>query len=370
MFKASIEEYKLLKVDIIEIKQCITRYVGYIIGSNGVAFLIFGYLKRGETGSMAFSDTTVLIIQCFIITSLYYVLVYKFKSHNRYVGYTQLLSNEALHYSIEQRDEEISFTESLDVNSGSDPINMESISYSIFTWDSLMNFWNSRTSPKSYPKGYYDKLDFRFILPKGRSYSDVGEFDGKNPIQLFIENILWRVNFQSQGSTRKLYAKFKSKSWNYPFHLLILSIIPVIVAVIFILMGNDQIGFKVIVLVILLACWVYNIMATLAVLNGQHTIDYMSWAFLSFRVKMLNNYGVRPFYYSLHFNRYFKSLILLKKIKEIIDSAERTELVKQGYFEGFNVKELEKKILFGLKVSDEEKKFLKKIRRDYFKNSL
>ena len=92
MLKPSLEEYKLLRVDLAEIRAQITKYMGFIISILGGA----GILSRvffGEVGS-AVGVLLVMLFTMMVTTLLFEIIWYKFRSHNRHAGYIQMLSHE------------------------------------------------------------------------------------------------------------------------------------------------------------------------------------------------------------------------------------------------------------------------------------
>jgi hypothetical protein len=89
----NVEEYKGIRTELLSLKNCITTYVGFVVGGAATAF--WGLAgKVGETGdqrlAMAFASTLLAIS----ITLVLRLLSYKFRSHNRYAGYSKLLAHE------------------------------------------------------------------------------------------------------------------------------------------------------------------------------------------------------------------------------------------------------------------------------------
>ncbi len=87
----SDKEYHLLKTEALDNKNSISRYIGYIITVTGVSGLIKFYFDNevGPTGSVVLFFLTLVVL-----TLLFEVVWYKFKSHNRLVGYIQVLMQE------------------------------------------------------------------------------------------------------------------------------------------------------------------------------------------------------------------------------------------------------------------------------------
>lgn len=87
----SDKEYHLLKTEALDNKNSISRYIGYIITVTGVSGLIKFYFDNtvGPTGSIILFFLTLVVL-----TLLFEVVWYKFKSHNRLIGYIQVLMQE------------------------------------------------------------------------------------------------------------------------------------------------------------------------------------------------------------------------------------------------------------------------------------
>ncbi|WP_299124594.1 hypothetical protein [uncultured Winogradskyella sp.] len=87
----SDKEYQILKQDTAEVRASINRYIGYIITITGVSGFIKFYFDSeiGTSGTL-----TMFFVSLLVLTLLFEVVWYKFKSHNRMVGYMQLLMQE------------------------------------------------------------------------------------------------------------------------------------------------------------------------------------------------------------------------------------------------------------------------------------
>ncbi len=95
MFKGSEKEYELLKDEIDIIKRSILQFIGFIISIAGIAVAIAKIFFNPEERH----DNSVIILGVIagglvVITLLFEIIWYKFKSHNRFSGYIQLLTQE------------------------------------------------------------------------------------------------------------------------------------------------------------------------------------------------------------------------------------------------------------------------------------
>ena len=93
----NIQEYKLIRQEMITVKDCITKYIGFVLGGSGIA--VYG-IAHGAPNLGKFGYFATFII-CFslstIINLVLLILFYKFSSHNRFAGYCKLLNHELHH---------------------------------------------------------------------------------------------------------------------------------------------------------------------------------------------------------------------------------------------------------------------------------
>lgn len=363
MLNCSEKEYDYLAKEVMDVRSCITRYVGYIIGSNGVLFFIIKIFYEEDktieiTDEVLINFNTALFpfIGIVIISSLYFIIDYKFASHNRYTGYMQLLSQELRHFQIKEgQDFNIGNTKKLQhgfadkENTEASPTNV------IMSWQYIMSRWNSRHFGKHYDEAGFNKLDFRFQLP-GYQYNQLDEFtDGsnnasKNVIQWFLEEIIWTPNYKISRKL-SLYGKYKKRSWQYPKYIYLISLIQIIIISVFILVADDNetLAEHYWWLIPTVLVWCYYGYNNLKVMRGNRSSDYYCWAFFAYRVQLLNNFNIRPIYFSTIFVRYFKSAILIRFFKKIKTNSELKEKLLKRLEGGFilEFKSLNNRLFYG-----------------------
>ena len=86
------EEYKLVREEMLEVKNCITHYMGYVLAGSGAALAFIAAIKKA--GNFDYVIAYVCLLYSLIITLITIILSYKSVSHNRFAGYCQLLSVE------------------------------------------------------------------------------------------------------------------------------------------------------------------------------------------------------------------------------------------------------------------------------------
>lgn len=316
MLEASVKEYELLSKEVADIRSCITNYVGYIIGSNGIIFLLIRYLG---TNNDNLNPILLPLVSLVVISSLYGIINYKFSSHNRHVGYLQLLSQELRHIHYDKKSP-ISKTEELDKGMNG---NLKETGHpqTIMSWQYIMSRWNNRIKEDSYNSIDFHKLDFRFELSSYK-YNSLEVYDEKgkeNVIHSFLKEIVWK-RYNMKGHSKNLYEKFKTRSWQYPKYIYIVALIQVVLMTFYLFFGvNEKPDLdlhKWTVLACVLVVWVYFTWNINQVMRGRKTTDFYCWALFAYRIQMLNNYSIRPVFFSTSFIRYFKSAVIIHYLKK------------------------------------------------------
>ena len=93
MQKQNVEEYAGLRSELGALKSCITTYVGFVAAGSATAFWgLAGKFTSAEAERTAMALAAVLL--AVVSTFVLLLLSYKFSSHNRYAGYSKLLTHE------------------------------------------------------------------------------------------------------------------------------------------------------------------------------------------------------------------------------------------------------------------------------------
>ncbi len=93
MDKTNIKEYRIIRTEMDHIKECITTYIGYVLGGSGAVFLALTASAKLLSFNCLLSVT--IGVEGVILLVLY-TLFYKFISHNRMAAYCRVLSEEHL----------------------------------------------------------------------------------------------------------------------------------------------------------------------------------------------------------------------------------------------------------------------------------
>ena len=367
MNKLSHKEYDYLKSEVAEIKACITRYVGYSITLTGIATLIAKYYHH-EEGSNSEFILIVILIAIILMTFLFEVIWYKFKSHNRYIGYIQLMSQETKHESIYQKSKykiKNNYQEELE----------------IISWEFVMSRYNNVVSNKNYRFIHesLSKIQFDFVKPKFRDLNKLKSTYNPNKNQSFmkmiqqdyikscvypqyVDNKTWITKpfFILWFSIRHLFydlwirpkrrsirkpidKSYLSISWTYPKKILQIAFLLffglsilffyffsikytdhyVNFGLVCFLNISDLLSFKNIIglklptilfIIWSIVCfrWLFTyIYEVQDLISGKHSISYFCWLFFIYRVQILNKAGIKPTYFSYGFRRFVKTKFIL-----------------------------------------------------------
>lgn len=94
------EEYKIIRHEIQSVKDCITRYISFVLGGSGIAAFGFSYIYQlrceDSCGVGHESAIAIAIVVSFLITFITAIILYKAHSHNRYAGYSKAIGNERI----------------------------------------------------------------------------------------------------------------------------------------------------------------------------------------------------------------------------------------------------------------------------------
>ena len=93
MKSENVKEYELVRQEMITVKECMTKYIGFVLGGSGVAaYIIVGAV--GQSAAKMFETAFICLVLSIIMTFVMLILCYKFFSHNRFAGYCKLLNHE------------------------------------------------------------------------------------------------------------------------------------------------------------------------------------------------------------------------------------------------------------------------------------
>lgn len=88
----NVEEYKAIREELARVRSCVTSYVSFVVLGSGPAFGFLASKTSEKTSDLAMGFAAILL--AIVSTLVLFLLSYKFTSHNRYAGYSKLLTHE------------------------------------------------------------------------------------------------------------------------------------------------------------------------------------------------------------------------------------------------------------------------------------
>jgi hypothetical protein len=205
----------------------------------------------------------------------------------------------------------------------------------------------------------YDKLDMRLQLPSDfKKYGLLLPGSNQTEIQLFFRNIIW----DGFKNPRSLYREYKTKSWAYPRYIFFLILVSLVMSAV-ILLAFAKTGLVVIIAfyVCITIVWILYGLELRQLLRGSKTIDYFCWGLLPYRVRLLNNYKIRPVFFSTSFQRYYNALdhvLLLKRIQGSGKARKFLDL-SNGKHQDLNLDSLVNALIKGKNFNKDQEVFMK-----------
>lgn len=264
-------EYELMRRELQEIKNCITQYMGFVLGGSGFSVIGVWFVRRDnfDVSAPAFISLTISIIVILVL----FIIYYKFHSHNRMAGYCKLLTQEIWRETPEKMSP-------------------------LFGWEWCMARLRDADSNRTELIKIAQEIDMDGLVDRLEEYYDqLGKTDNEKLKSVF--SMIWRA---------RIADKFHS-SWEFPLRItsiiFAISIIFVTMSGYFVVQiwrvsGNldDAIVLSVLgfaVLVFQYFCWrrflgsLYTWMAD----DGLATIDAYSIRFLPLRHEFLAHHGIK-----------------------------------------------------------------------------
>ncbi|MEW5948525.1 MAG: hypothetical protein AB1711_03845 [Thermodesulfobacteriota bacterium] len=307
MIIRNVEEYKLIRQEMINLKDCITKYIGYVFAGSGA--MIYGLAKVNNSTSPLSSAQPNVILSPFpaevtfiaasfsmLVSLVLLMLFYKFNSHNRFAGFCKLLNHERHELLTGQPPEQKCVTSEKDKEP---PLFSWEITVGDLRWleskpNYLGNIMKEISISEPTKRTLRERVEERIEINGKRPAID--SYKSMRGLSIIIKTILLR-NTQTD-------------SWGFP---------PLVVCIfLFIVAGFLgasvsmvlQIGFLnnpvlfsyVIAIFVLQLCLWWHISGKLfSLMNGSSTVYSFYWKFIPLRALFLNkqNPKIKPGYISI-----------------------------------------------------------------------
>jgi hypothetical protein len=287
-----IKDYELVRKEMSDLKDCITNYIGFVLGGSAIAFygLLYSGIKDNRFDLVIYLTMIASVILSFILLNLFY----KFNSYNRYAGYCKLLNHELIHET--QLHEWISWEYCVD------KVRQYDFDNTIFN-ELITNIQIAKNNNE-------DTISKEELISKITSTNE----DAPKPWILKVWRLMKVILTESLHGfiviIAALTGKIKTKSWKYP---------PLVTAIFFVLnmfflilglYSFYQLKCKstkfsafdwlamLAVSIIQVYLWLYFCKSMHSLIKGTKTIEKYFWRFLLTRAYFLNRVNVKPKYLS------------------------------------------------------------------------
>lgn len=302
MQKQNIREYEIVRSELVNIRNCITNYIGFLIGGSGFAFIGLVFVVNYSQEKLL-AQVGIPLVLSTLITMTQMILFYKFLSHNRYAGYCKLLNHE-LHEP---------FAEEAPLDNDVDIILweacMDTLRKSDFDESLLEKALGSKVVKLCEEE---DNEDEDVLRNKKLFVKMIDDISKKNAP---VDKGIWR-HLYGFKYLRAIFGSNKADSWPFPALVnaifILLTPLFLITAVYFLIAKMPQedgqfVWQKVYLLCLvatILVCvyhfimWVIFAGKLFTLLQGRNTVDHFCWRFLPFRAQLLNSSKrIRPKYF-------------------------------------------------------------------------
>ncbi len=258
MLRQNLKEYDFLRKEVDALRNCITTYMGFVIGGSGAAFLGISIMEK--TVNSSFNPAFILFVLSLMVTLVLYILYYKFNSHNRHIGYCKLLNQENITFSTIQKVDQF------------------------LSWEICMDVLREHQKDEVSRKKMINSLPNGGIIP-----------NAKNRIFLSYEkeNIFYRIGSGFVMLLKAVFAQAGGRSWNFPSYVVAVFFM---IEILFTSSGiyhlytrggitiyNPLTLSMAVILFIQMVYWWYFLKRLYDLNKGTRTIEAYCWQFLPIR---------------------------------------------------------------------------------------
>jgi hypothetical protein len=288
MQKQNVEEYKLIRKEISELKSCITTYMGFVIGGSGAVFVALTAFKE-----IASSERLVYALEfsSIFVTLVMTILFYKFNSHNRFAGYCKLLNQEVFGGDARYFEQFISWEKNVEKLRERDSIFKE--------------YMKKRKGGFKVKKSLYSYLMIKILIsnvnPKNKLEIDYKKLKAiLKPRNKVCQAIYGFFIFFNSTFLQKKY-----ESWNYPFYVVLVFftinfMLLFVSSYLYCKLGQEN-CLMMLSLYSVITCqvisWLILFFKLFDLIRGKTSIEAYCYRFLPFRKDYVQKHGVN--YYIL-----------------------------------------------------------------------
>jgi len=274
-------EYETIRDELKNIKNCMTTYIGFVLGGTGAAF--FGLFALSNTSFSELSLSYAPLLISLVVLMVFLIILYKFNSHNRYAGYCKLLGYEDI------------------------PANTISVGSNIFAWEICMGGMRGSDQDNDYLIKFSKDLKFQKNTIAAEDIVFLQKaYTGPTPILDYHKYRKgWKILLKA------FIGNLKNRSWRFPAYVtyifFMISFIYFSIGMFFNfklffvykygIIENFFLGASTILLSFcIIYLWVVSAGKLYTLMEGSATVDKFCWKYLPFRVRFLNQKKICPNY--------------------------------------------------------------------------
>jgi hypothetical protein len=301
MQNSNVREYESIRSEMNNLKDCITKYIGYAFAGSGAMIYGLARIKRSSTGSIAPEIAFIAAAFSMLLSLILLVIFYKFNSHNRFAGYCKMLNHEHHEPLSEESKKTIAETSQKDKPQtiAGEPDKIPDV----FSWEVSVGDlrWLESTPENlghvlknieiSEPTKTELRPEVEKCLGKQPSIDDDKYLRGLGILikTLFLKNIrTYSWGFPPLVVIIFLFltSGFLLSSWFVTYKIGLITNISLLV-------------FEAAVTVFQLLLWIHLFGRLFLLMNGSATVYSFFWKFIPIRALFLNKFGIKPSYISI-----------------------------------------------------------------------
>ncbi len=288
MLVQNTKEYEIIREAIESNRHRLTTHLSFAIGGSGILYIAMTALMNPDYNVLSLS--LICMFSTTIISSFFYLALYKFNSINRYAGYCKLINLEIASSKIDKTRKK------------------KSIEH-VITWEVCVGKLENSKVHIQFPKDYWKEV----LKYKGLNIDNICKnFKKYNLLKPEVDRRGALKGIKLLFST--LFKKYRSKSWEYPlyssyvYYILILFFFVLSCANLYAFLKSKPWGdilrmelFQIVLIMglsfIVFMVIIKSFAELYKLMLGSKTVSAYCWKLLPFRIRILNKFNIKPHYY-------------------------------------------------------------------------
>ena len=301
MQNSNVKEYSSIRMEMNNLKECITKYIGYAFAGSGAMIYGLARIESSNTGSISHEIAFIAAAFSMLLSLILLVIFYKFDSHNRFAGYCKMLNHE--HHEQLSEESKKTIAENSQEDKPQTIAGKPDNTQDLFSWEVSVGDLRWLESMPENLGHVLKKLDIS-EPDKTKLRPEIENCLGKQP---GIDDEKYLRGFGILIKT--LFLKnIRTYSWGFPPLVVIIFLFLVSGFLLSSWFVTYKIGFitnisllvfESGVTVFQLLLWIHLCGRLFSLMNGSTTVYSFFWKFIPLRALFLNKFGIKPSYISI-----------------------------------------------------------------------